>query len=207
MLHTSAGRPHAEFRIVELDSPHGRDAGRTALRPTGRRRRRRRASRRFSRCSASRPHLVRRRLSGSLDVPARARRVAARRVRGERRDGRVPVRADARPRGSARRDRRSHRGDTGTSARGRRAPDRERRDRRRSSSSSKTFLDAGDVVVIEAPTYLGAIMAFRGLRRESSSPCRWTSTGSRSTSSSGGSPRGCGRSSSTRSPTTRTRRA
>jgi 2-aminoadipate transaminase len=27
---------------------------------------------------------------------------------------------------------------------------------------SKTFLDAGDVVVVEAPTYLGAIMAFRG---------------------------------------------
>ena len=27
---------------------------------------------------------------------------------------------------------------------------------------SKTFLDAGDAVVVEAPTYLGAIMAFRG---------------------------------------------
>ncbi len=27
---------------------------------------------------------------------------------------------------------------------------------------SKTFLDPGDVVVVEAPTYLGAIMAFRG---------------------------------------------
>ncbi len=27
---------------------------------------------------------------------------------------------------------------------------------------SKTFLDAGDVAVVEAPTYLGAIMAFRG---------------------------------------------
>ena len=31
---------------------------------------------------------------------------------------------------------------------------------------SKTFLDAGDVVVIEAPTYLGAIMAFRGYDAE-----------------------------------------
>ena len=31
---------------------------------------------------------------------------------------------------------------------------------------SKTFLDAGDVVVFEAPTYLGAIMAFRGYDAE-----------------------------------------
>ena len=31
---------------------------------------------------------------------------------------------------------------------------------------SKTFLDAGDLVVIEAPTYLGAIMAFRGYHAE-----------------------------------------
>ena len=31
---------------------------------------------------------------------------------------------------------------------------------------SKTFLDAGDLVVIEAPTYLGAIMAFRGYDAE-----------------------------------------
>jgi 2-aminoadipate transaminase len=31
---------------------------------------------------------------------------------------------------------------------------------------SKTFLDGGDVVVIEAPTYLGAIMAFRGYDAE-----------------------------------------
>jgi len=31
---------------------------------------------------------------------------------------------------------------------------------------SKTFLDPGDVVVVEAPTYLGAIMAFRGYDAE-----------------------------------------
>jgi 2-aminoadipate transaminase len=31
---------------------------------------------------------------------------------------------------------------------------------------SKTFLDAGDVVVVEGPTYLGAIMAFRGYDAE-----------------------------------------
>src|SRR5687767_7926450 len=31
---------------------------------------------------------------------------------------------------------------------------------------SKTFLDTGDLVVIEAPTYLGAIMAFRGYDAE-----------------------------------------
>jgi 2-aminoadipate transaminase len=31
---------------------------------------------------------------------------------------------------------------------------------------SKSFLDRGDVVVIEAPTYLGAIMAFRGFEAE-----------------------------------------
>ncbi|MDQ3823671.1 MAG: PLP-dependent aminotransferase family protein [Actinomycetota bacterium] len=30
----------------------------------------------------------------------------------------------------------------------------------------KTFLDAGDVVIVEAPTYLGAIMAFRGFRAD-----------------------------------------
>ena len=27
---------------------------------------------------------------------------------------------------------------------------------------AKSYLDPGDVVVVEAPTYLGAIMAFRG---------------------------------------------
>ena len=43
--------------------------------------------------------------------------------------------------------------------------------------------------------------------RRSSSPFRWTSTGSRSTSSSGGSGLGCARSSSTAFPTTRTRQA
>jgi 2-aminoadipate transaminase len=31
---------------------------------------------------------------------------------------------------------------------------------------SKSFLDRGDVVVVEGPTYLGAIMAFRGLEAE-----------------------------------------
>ena len=67
----------------------------------------------------------------------------------------------------------------------------------------KSFLDRGDVVVVEAPTYLGAIQAFRA-SRPTSSPSPWTTTGSRSTSSSGGSPAVCGRSSSTRSPTTRT---
>src|SRR5215218_3355998 len=30
----------------------------------------------------------------------------------------------------------------------------------------KTFLDRGDVVVVEGPTYLGAIMAFRGFESE-----------------------------------------
>src|SRR5215468_30616 len=30
----------------------------------------------------------------------------------------------------------------------------------------KTFLDEGDTVVVEAPTYLGAIMAFRGFESE-----------------------------------------
>src|SRR4051812_25067096 len=30
----------------------------------------------------------------------------------------------------------------------------------------KTFLDRGDTVVVEAPTYLGAIMAFRGFEAE-----------------------------------------
>ena len=29
---------------------------------------------------------------------------------------------------------------------------------------SKTFLDPGDTVVVEGPTYLGAIMAFRGFQ-------------------------------------------
>ena len=71
---------------------------------------------------------------------------------------------------------------------------------------SKTVLDPGDVAVIEGPTYLGAIMAFRGYDAEPS-PSRWTSTVCKSTSSSGGSPTACARSSSTRSPTTRTPRA
>ena len=67
----------------------------------------------------------------------------------------------------------------------------------------KTFLDRGDTVVVEGPTYLGAIMAVRGSRRRSS-PSRWTSRVSRSTSSSGVWRAACVRSSSTRSRTTRT---
>ena len=31
---------------------------------------------------------------------------------------------------------------------------------------AKSYLDPGDVVVVEAPTYLGAIMAFRGYGAE-----------------------------------------
>ena len=194
--------PRASHR---LDSRHGRHARRTALRPTGRRRRRR--GHRGDPLAARRPRsdLVRRRLSGSLDVPARARGVAARRVRGERRDERVPVRADARPRRAARRVR-PPRGHAGTQAGRRRAPDRERRDRsararledvprpgrrRRDRSADVPRRDHG----------------LPRLRRRARRRPDGRARARRSTSSSGGSPTVCARSCSTRSPTTRTRRA
>ena len=56
----------------------------------------------------------------------------------------------------------------------------------------KSFLDPGDLVVVEGPTYLGAIQASRSTRRA----CRLTSWNAAS-------PRGCARSSSTRFRTTR----
>ena len=68
------------------------------------------------------------------------------------------------------------------------------------------LVDPGDTVVVEAPTYLGAIMAFNGAEAETvavemdATGCAWRRSRS-------GSRRGCGRSSSTRSPSTRTRPA
>ena len=72
---------------------------------------------------------------------------------------------------------------------------------------SKSFLDKGDIVVVEGPTYLGAIMAFRNYEADVQSPCLSTTTDSTSTTSRRDSPPACARSFSTRSPITRTRPA
>ena len=74
---------------------------------------------------------------------------------------------------------------------------------------AKVFLDPGDVVICEGPTYVGALQAFSVYRPATSSASRWTSTGCAWTCWR----RRCGasgraaRSSSTRSRTSRTRRA
>ena len=69
----------------------------------------------------------------------------------------------------------------------------------------KALVDKGDRVLVEAPTYLGGIMAFQSFEAMVEGVPS-TRTVSRSTSSSGCSA-GLRRSSSTRSPTFRTRRA
>ena len=71
----------------------------------------------------------------------------------------------------------------------------------------KAFLDSGDVVVVEGPTYLGAIQAFRGFEADVAAvPMDERRTaGGRARAAARGA--GCGRSSSTRSRSTRTRRA
>ena len=69
----------------------------------------------------------------------------------------------------------------------------------------KSFLDRGDVVVVEGADVSRRDHGVPQLRGRTSSRFRSTSTGSTSTSSSSVSPAGCARSSSTRSPITRTR--
>ena len=120
-----------------------------------------RVSPRCSRCSACRTHLVR----GGFPDPATFPRERAAALLAEfatsGRDERVPVRADARAGRSARRARGAARGHAGTPAGRRRAADHERRDRS-ARARRQDVPRPGDVVVVEAPTYLGAIMAFRG---------------------------------------------
>ena len=71
----------------------------------------------------------------------------------------------------------------------------------------KSYLDPGDLVVVEGPDLSGRDPGVSELRGEARRRSRWTRTGSRWTSWNGSSPRGCARSSSTASPTTRIRRA
>ena len=68
---------------------------------------------------------------------------------------------------------------------------------------SKTFLDPGDLVLVEGPTYLGAIMAF-GVTRPTSSACLSITMDSTPRPSSAVLPQGGSPSSSTPSPTIRT---
>ncbi len=69
---------------------------------------------------------------------------------------------------------------------------------------AKSYVDPGDVVVVEAPTYLGGIMAFRGYEADCAA-CPSTTAGCVSTCSLTCWPPDCGRRSSTRSRTSRTR--
>ena len=80
-------------------------------------------------------------------------------------DGRLPVRPDARARRAARRARRPDRG-----AQGARPADDELLITSGGIEAlellGKSFLDPGDLVVVEGPTYLGAIMAFRSFEAD-----------------------------------------
>ena len=71
---------------------------------------------------------------------------------------------------------------------------------------AKSYIDPGDVVVVEAPTYLGGLMAFRGYEADVRGVPS-TTPGCESTSSKTCWRAGSARRSSTRSPTTRTRPA
>ncbi len=72
--------------------------------------------------------------------------------------------------------------------------------------TGKTFLDAGDTVVVEGPTYLGALMAFRGFAAEIA-VVPLDDDGLQVDELERRLAAGSGRSCSTRSPTTRTRPA
>ena len=72
---------------------------------------------------------------------------------------------------------------------------------------AKSFLDPGDLVVVEGPTYLGAIMAFRSFEADARRRAAGRATASTWTTSSAASRAACARSCSTRSPTIRTRPA
>ena len=159
---------------------------------------------------AARPagrHLVRGRFPRPGDVPARAGGGAAAGVRRSRRVDRVPVRADARPRRHAGRHRRPSR----AVCRAAGPADDELMITSGGIEAleliGKSFLDPGDVVVVEAPTYLGSIQSFRSFEAELVPVTARRATASTSTSWSSGSPTASGRSSSTRSRTTRTRPA
>ena len=67
------------------------------------------------------------------------------------------------------------------------------------------LVDPGDAVVVEAPSYLGALMAFAGAEAEVVPVDDGRRRPASSTRSRSGSRPGCARSSSTRSPSTRTR--
>ena len=69
----------------------------------------------------------------------------------------------------------------------------------------RTLLDPGDGVVVEAPTYLGAIMAFPGYEASLTGDRRWTRTGCCVDVLAERFAGGSGRSSSTSSRSTRTR--
>ena len=72
---------------------------------------------------------------------------------------------------------------------------------------AKSYVDPGDVVVVEAPTYLGGLMAFRGYEADVRGvPARRRRDARRRTRRPAGRA-ASGRRSSTRSPTTRTRPA
>ena len=102
-----------------------------------------------------------------LTFPRERAAAAARGVRRGGRRVRLPVRADAR----ARRARATRSPARLESLQG--APAGRRRAARSRAAAiealelvGKSFLDRGDTVVVEAPTYLGAIMAFRGFEAE-----------------------------------------
>ena len=108
--------------------------------------------------------------------------------------------------GHARRGRRAARVGAGPAAGRRRARDHERRDRGARARRQDVPRPRRHVVV-EGPTYLGAIMAFRGFEAEVDRRAdgRGRAPGRRAGARC--SPAACARSSSTRSPTTRTRPA
>ena len=165
---TRGGTPSTRpSRTPARHGGHARDAslGR-ALRRAHARRRRRGDRRRPRVPRPARRDLVRGRLPRPADVPARARR---------RRCSRSSPRRASRARSSTRRR-------EGSPGRSTRSPAGSRRCRAavRPTTScvitsgaiealelvGKSFLDRGDVVVVEGPTYLGAIMAFRSFEAE-----------------------------------------